>query len=74
VATVQETTGRQATDRTLMANTEVRRGRTRGRIRGDQESSFAMNAPCQVWYQTAPLAAFTDTIPAPLPPTVVSIE
>jgi hypothetical protein len=39
----------------------------------DQASSFAMNVPCQVWYQTAPVVAFTDSIPTVLPPETVSI-
>ena len=39
----------------------------------DQASSFAINVPCQVWYQTAPVMAFTDSIPTVLPPETVSI-
>jgi rhodanese-related sulfurtransferase len=46
------------------------RGVGRGRRRwcqGDQLSSMAMNAPCQVWYQTAPLEELTDIIPLTAP-------
>ena len=39
----------------------------------DQASSFAMNVPCQVWYQTAPVVAFTDSIPTVFPAETVSI-
>ena len=39
----------------------------------DQASSFAMNVPCQVWYQTAPVVAFTDSMPTVFPVETVSI-
>ena len=32
-----------------------------------QESCIAMNAPCQVWYQTAPVTELTDIIPLTVP-------
>ena len=32
-----------------------------------QESCIAMNAPCHVWYQTAPVTELTDIIPVTAP-------
>ena len=32
-----------------------------------QESCIATNAPCQVWYQTAPVVELTDIIPLTAP-------
>lgn len=43
------------------------------RRRDRQASSEAMNRPCQVWYQTAPLVALTDNMPSVLPEAAVSI-
>ena len=31
------------------------------------QSSIAMNVPCQVWYQTAPVTELTDIIPLTTP-------
>ena len=39
---------------------------------GDQESSMEMNAPCQVWYQVAPVEELTDIIPVTTPSRWVS--
>jgi hypothetical protein len=39
----------------------------------DQESSRAMNRPCQLWYQTAPVVALTESIPVIFPEVVTSI-
>ncbi len=41
--------------------------------RHGQASSFAMKLPCHVWYQTAPVVAFTDSMPTVCPPDIVSI-
>lgn len=45
-------------------------GRGRGGWLG-QESSLAMNRACQLWYQTWPVVALTDSIPLMVPCAVV---